>query len=77
MVVPLWRRTLTLSIIWVGRRIMPLLVAAAGDRCWECGAKITPTEMLPIYHIVEARVWRWNKVVCDTCIRQGLAGEMR
>lgn len=66
------RRLLTLAVIWVARRLMPLLVALAGERCWRCGRKITPTQRLSTHHIVEARIWAWNEVICDECIRKGL-----
>jgi len=66
------RRAATLAIIWVARRLMPLLVLLAGDRCWHCGRKITPTVKLSTHHIVEARIWSWNEVICDECIRKGL-----
>ena len=65
------RRTATSAVIAVARRLMPLLVWLAGDRCWRCGAKITPTRNLSTYHIVEARIWAWNEVICDSCIRAG------
>jgi hypothetical protein len=66
------RRTLTLAAIWVARRLMPVLVWVAGSRCWRCGQSITPTPKLTKYHIVEARIWAWNEVICDECIRKGL-----
>ncbi len=66
------RRAATLAVIWVARQLMPLLVWLAGDRCWHCGRSITPTAKLSSYHIVEARVWSWNEVICDDCIRRGL-----
>ena len=69
------RRAATLAIIAVARRLMPLLVMVAGDRCWRCGASITPTVRLTRYHIVEARIWAWNEVICDGCIRRG-AGQL-
>jgi hypothetical protein len=65
------RRTFTGAIIAVARRLMPVLVLVAGDRCWRCGTRITPTRNLTVYHIVEARIWAWNEVICDGCIRQG------
>jgi hypothetical protein len=58
-------------VISVARRLMPLLVWLAGERCWRCGRKITPTSRLTTHHIVEARIWAWNEVICDECIRQG------
>ena len=66
------RRILTLAVIAVARLLMPLLVRVAGDRCWRCGRKITPTSRLTTGHIVEARIWAWNEVICDECIRKGL-----
>ncbi len=66
------RRLLTLAVIGVARRLMPVLVWLAGERCWRCGRKITPTQRLSTYHIVEARIWAWNEVICDECIRKGL-----
>lgn len=70
--IPPLRRAATLAIIWMARRLMPLLVALAGEHCWRCGRKITPTVKLSTYHIVEARLWAWNEVICDECIRKGL-----
>jgi hypothetical protein len=58
-------------VIWAARRLMPLLVWLAGDRCWHCGRRIASTKLLSSYHIVEARVWSWNEVICDECIRLG------
>jgi hypothetical protein len=52
---------------------MPALVALSGDRCWDCGKRITPTTQLKTYHIVEARLWAWEEVVCDTCVRTRLS----
>ncbi len=74
---PTWRvsalrRGATRGLIWVARLLMPLLVRLAGDRCWRCGRSLTPTARLATYHIVEARIWAWNEVICDECIRQGL-----
>lgn len=66
------RKLATLTIVWVARRLMPLLVALAGDRCWRCGRRLTPTLRLTRHHIIEARIWAWNEVICDECIRQGL-----
>ncbi len=66
------RRLATLAIIRIARRLMPGLVWLAGDRCWRCGRSITPTARLAAYHIVEARIWAWDEVICDECIRQGL-----
>lgn len=66
------RRAITLTIIWIARRLMPILVLLAGEHCWRCGRKITPTVRLSTYHIVEARIWSWNEVICDECIRKGL-----
>ena len=66
------RRATTVAVIRLARRIMPALVALAGDRCWDCGKRITPTVQLPGYHIVEARLWAWEEVVCDTCVRRRL-----
>jgi hypothetical protein len=65
------RRTTTAGIIAIARLLMPVLVLVAGDRCWRCGVRITPTRNLSVYHIVEARIWAWNEVICDGCIRQG------
>ena len=48
---------------------MPLFVRLAGEHCWDCGKKITPTVKLPSYQIVEARIWAWEEVVCDQCVR--------
>lgn len=67
-----FRRAATLAVVWVARRLMPGLVWLAGDACWRCGRRITPTVKLSAYHIVEARVWAWNEVICDECIRKGL-----
>ncbi len=74
---PMWqasalRRGATRCVIWVARLLMPLLVRIAGDQCWRCGRSLTPTAKLSAYHIVEARIWAWNEVICDECIRQGL-----
>lgn len=66
------RRIATLAIIAVARRLMPGLVWVAGNRCWRCGRSLTPTAKLSTYHIVEARIWAWNEVICDECIRKGL-----
>ena len=69
--VPALRRTATTVVTALARRLMPALVWLAGDRCWRCGARITPTRNLATYHIVEARIWAWNEVICDACIRKG------
>jgi hypothetical protein len=66
------RRALAVGIIRLARRVMPLFVAIAGERCWDCGASITPTAKLRSYHIVEARLWAWEEVVCDQCVRKRL-----
>jgi hypothetical protein len=66
------RRLVTLLFVAAARRLMPLLVWLAGERCWRCGQKITPTKRLTTHHIVEARIWAWNEVICDDCIRKGL-----
>ncbi len=65
------RRVGTGAAISIARRLMPVLVWLAGDRCWRCGTRITPTRNLTSYHIVEARIWAWNEVICDACIREG------
>ncbi|MBI3973876.1 MAG: hypothetical protein HY332_21575 [Chloroflexi bacterium] len=66
------RRALTVGIVRLARRIMPAFVALAGDRCWDCGKRITPAANLPSYQIVEARLWAWEEVLCDTCVRSRL-----
>jgi len=60
------------TIVRLTRRVMPVLVAIAGERCWDCGRRIVPTTQLPSYHIVEARLWAWEEVLCDTCVRTRL-----
>ncbi|MAG34793.1 MAG: hypothetical protein CL878_00865 [Dehalococcoidia bacterium] len=69
-----WKRRGALAFLWVGRRLMPLLVWLAGEHCWECGRKITPTTALQTHHIVEARLWAWDRIVCDACVRRVIAG---
>jgi hypothetical protein len=66
------RRSLTVGIIRLARRVMPLLVALSGEHCWDCGRRITPTVKLSSYHIVEARLWAWEEVICDQCVRTRL-----
>jgi len=66
------RRALAVGVVRTARRLMPLLIAVAGDRCWDCGKQITPTRQLPGSHIVEARLWAWEEVLCDTCVRSRL-----
>lgn len=66
------RRAATVAVIRFARRLMPALVALAGQRCWDCGRRITPTVQLPTYHIVEARLWAWEEVLCDSCMRTRL-----
>jgi hypothetical protein len=66
------RRAVAVGVVKVARRLMPLLVGVAGERCWDCGRKITPTRSLGTYHIVEARLWAWEEVICDRCVRSRL-----
>ena len=69
-----WRQRAAVALIRLGRLVMPLLAALAGEYCWECGKKITPTRYLKTHHIVEARLWAWNRILCDACIRRVIAG---
>ena len=66
------RRAAAVTIVRLTRRVMPVLVAIAGEQCWDCGRRIVPTAQLPSYHIVEARLWAWEEVLCDTCVRTRL-----
>jgi hypothetical protein len=52
--------------------VMPAFVAIAGEECWDCGKNITPTTALAWSQIVEARLWAWEEVVCDQCVRARL-----
>ncbi|CAA9251347.1 MAG: hypothetical protein AVDCRST_MAG77-2184 [uncultured Chloroflexi bacterium] len=66
------RRAVVIGAVRLARRVMTLFVRLAGERCWDCGKKITPTVKLPSYQIVEARLWAWEEVVCDLCVRSRL-----
>ena len=66
------RRALVVGLVRVMRHLMPLFVWLAGEECWDCGRKITPTAKLPGSQIVEARVWAWEEVLCDVCVRSRL-----
>ena len=66
------RRALVVALVRLMRRVMPLFVWLAGEECWDCGRKITPTAKLPGSQIVEARVWAWEEVLCDVCVRSRL-----
>jgi hypothetical protein len=66
------RRAVVVGLVRLMRKAMPLFVAIAGDECWDCGNKITPTARLPGSQIVEARLWAWEEVLCDLCVRTRL-----
>ncbi|HEU5318215.1 MAG TPA: hypothetical protein VFX49_19030 [Chloroflexota bacterium] len=66
------RRALVVGLVRLMRRVMPLFVALAGEECWDCGRRITPTTKLPGSQIVEARLWAWEEVLCDLCVRSRL-----
>ena len=66
------RRGLAIGIVRLTRRVMPAFVALAGDACWDCGRRIVPTAKLPRNQIVEARLWAWEEVLCDVCVRSRL-----
>jgi hypothetical protein len=66
------RRGLATGIVRLTRVFMPLFVKLAGEECWDCGRKIVPPMQMNRNQIVEARLWAWEEVVCDQCVRSRL-----